>query len=135
FTGATPAFLTNFPRRYSDAAVVRLVRDYRSTPQVVSVANEILARAGRHRDRAAVELGAQRPSSVPVRHETYDDDAAEAPGGARRIAALRDQGVALSEMAVLYRTNAQSEAVEQALADAGIGYLVRGGERFFSRRE
>jgi DNA helicase-2/ATP-dependent DNA helicase PcrA len=135
FTGATPSFLTNFPRRYADASVVRLVRDYRSTPQVVSVANEILARAGRDRDRAAVELVAQRPSSVPVRYETYDDDAAEAAGVARRIGELRGQGVALSEMAVLYRTNAQSEALEQALADAGIGYLVRGGERFFSRRE
>ncbi|MFH5824039.1 ATP-dependent DNA helicase UvrD2 [Georgenia sp. AZ-5] len=135
FTGATPDFLTNFPRSYEGAKVVRLVRDYRSTPQVVDLANRVLARAGRHRSSAAVELVAQRPSSVPVRFETYDDDLAEARGVAERIAALRDQGVPLSEIAVLYRTNSQSEALEQALADAGVGYLVRGGERFFSRRE
>ncbi|MGC5615328.1 ATP-dependent DNA helicase UvrD2 [Georgenia sp. Z1491] len=135
FTGATPRFLTEFPRRYPGAAVVRLVRDYRSTPQVVRVANEILARAGRDRDRAAVELVAQRPSSVPVRYETYDDDAAEAAGVAGRIGELAKEGVSLSEMAVLFRTNAQSEALEQALAEQGIGYLLRGGERFFSRRE
>ncbi|WP_341358692.1 ATP-dependent DNA helicase UvrD2 [Georgenia sp. M64] len=135
FTGATPAYLTDFPRRYEGAAVVRLVRDYRSTPQVVDLANKVLARAGRHRNAAAVELVAQRPSSVPVRFETYDDDLAEARGVAERITALEREGVALSEIAVLYRTNGQSEALEQALADAGIGYLVRGGERFFSRRE
>ncbi|WP_454778309.1 ATP-dependent DNA helicase UvrD2 [Georgenia muralis] len=135
FTGATPSYLTEFPRRYEGAAVVRLVRDYRSTPQVVDLANKVLARAGRHRNAAAVELVAQRPSSVPVRFETYDDDLAEARGVAERITALEREGVALSEIAVLYRTNGQSEALEQALADAGIGYLVRGGERFFSRRE
>ncbi|PFG40738.1 Rep family ATP-dependent DNA helicase [Georgenia soli] len=135
FTGATPRFLTDFPRRFEGAPVVRLVRDYRSTPQVVDLANKVLSRAGRHRNAAAVELVAQRPSSVPVRFETYDDDLAEARGVAERIAALEKEGVPLSEIAILYRTNGQSEALEQALADAGIGYLVRGGERFFSRRE
>jgi DNA helicase-2/ATP-dependent DNA helicase PcrA len=70
-----------------------------------------------------------------VRYETYDDDLAEARGVAERIAALEKEGVPLNEIAILYRTNGQSEALEQALADAGIGYLVRGGERFFSRRE
>ncbi|MGO1511241.1 MAG: ATP-dependent DNA helicase UvrD2 [Actinomycetales bacterium] len=135
FTGATPRFLTEFPHRYKGAAVVRLVRDYRSTPQVVRVANEILARAGRDRDGAAVELVAQRPSSVPVRYETYDDDVAEAAAVARRIGELKKEGVSLSEIAVLFRTNGQSEAFEQALAEQGIGYLLRGGERFFSRRE
>ncbi|MFD1716874.1 ATP-dependent DNA helicase UvrD2 [Georgenia deserti] len=135
FTGATPRFLTEFTQRFPGAPVVRLVRDYRSTPQVVDLANQVLARAGRHRDAAAVELLAQRPSSVPVRFETYDDDLAEARGVAERISALADDGVPLNEIAVLYRTNGQAEAFEQALADAGIGYLVRGGERFFARRE
>ncbi|ROR72055.1 ATP-dependent DNA helicase UvrD2 [Bogoriella caseilytica] len=135
FTGATPRFLTDFPQRYAGAPVIKLVRDYRSTPQVVELANGVLARAGGDRSRAAVELIAQRPSSVPVRYETYDDDLAEARAVAERIAALQREGVPLSEIAVLYRTNGQSEVVEQALADAQIGYLVRGGERFFSRRE
>lgn len=135
FTGATPSYLVDFPRRHPEATVVRLVRDYRSTPQVVSLANAVLERAGRHRSSAAVELVAQRPSGPAVAYEAYDDDAAEARGVAARIAELERQGVARSEIAVLYRTNGQAEAVEQALSEAGINYLVRGGERFFSRRE
>ncbi|MES6118825.1 3'-5' exonuclease, partial [Cutibacterium acnes] len=65
----------------------------------------------------------------------HDDDEHEARGVAERVAALVARGVPASEMAVLYRTNAQGEAFEQALAAAGVGYVVRGGERFFSRRE
>ncbi len=135
FTGATPRFLTDFPRRFPDAAVVRLVRDYRSTPQVVSLANNVLERAGRHRSSAAVQLVAQRPSGPAVRFAAYDDDVAEATAVATRIAELEKGGVPRNEIAVLYRTNGQAEAVEQALAQHDIGYLVRGGERFFSRRE
>ncbi|ACQ81142.1 UvrD/REP helicase [Beutenbergia cavernae DSM 12333] len=135
FTGASPRYLTDFPRRYPEADVVRLVRDYRSTPQVVRLANDVLARAGRARSSAAVELVAQRPSGPAPTFDAYDDDAAEAQAIARRIAALVAGGVRTSEIAILYRTNAQAEAFEQALAQAGIGYLVRGGERFFARRE
>lgn len=135
FTGATPRYLTDFRRSYPDAAVITLVRDYRSTPQVVSLANNVLARAGRARSSAAVELLAQRPTGPAVRFMTYDDDETEARGVATRIGELIASGVRASEVAVLYRTNAQSEAYEQALSQAGIGYLVRGGERFFSRPE
>ncbi len=135
FTGASPRYLTDFRRRFPSAAVVRLVRDYRSTPQVVRLANDVLARAGRARSSAAVELVAGRAAGPPVQFIDYDDDEAEARGVATRIAALQREGVPTSEIAVLYRTNAQSQVIEQALAEAGIGYLVRGGERFFSRAE
>ncbi|WP_245708631.1 ATP-dependent helicase [Ruania alba] len=135
FTGATARYLTEFPRTYPEATVVRLVRDYRSTPQVVSLANALLARAGRYRSAASVELQAQRPSGPAVRFEAHDDAESEATAVAARAAELIRSGVSASEIAVLYRTNAQSEAYEQALSQAGIGYLVRGGERFFSRKE
>ncbi len=135
FTGATPRYLTEFARRYPGAKVITLNRDYRSTPQVVSLANNVLARAGRARSSAAVELVAQRPSGPAVRFESYADDDAEAAGVAARIAALIKDGVKASEIAVLYRTNAQAPAYEQALSQDGIGYLVQGGERFFSRSE
>jgi DNA helicase-2/ATP-dependent DNA helicase PcrA len=135
FTGASPRYLVEFSRRFPDATVVRLARDYRSTPQVVGLANAVLARAGAARSRAAVELVAQRPPGPEVRYEAYDDDAAEARGVADRVAALVRAGTRPSEIAVLYRTNAQSEPIERALAESGIGYLVRGGERFFARRE
>lgn len=139
FTGATPYFLTHFNQRYEGAKTVRLVRDYRSTPQVVSLANTVLA--GRKGGRlgqlppGAVELVAQQPAGPPVTYMAYDDDVAEANAVAGAIRRLIDSGVSISQIAILYRTNSQSEAFEQALADAQIGYLVRGGEKFFAREE
>lgn len=137
FTGATPHHLLSFKKTHPDAQVVRLVRDYRSTPQVVGLANKLLATKGVRRSGShpALELVAQRPSGPPVAYTTYDDDEAEAKGIATKVGRLIAAGTAPSEIAVLYRTNAQSEGFEAALADAGIAYLVRGGERFFVRRE
>ncbi|HHW82630.1 MAG TPA: ATP-dependent DNA helicase UvrD2, partial [Actinomycetales bacterium] len=135
FTGATPAYLSGFASRYPGAPVVRLVKDYRSTPQVVALANRILTTRTGRMAPGAVTLEAQRPSSVPVRFHAFDDDVAEAEAVASRIAELREEGVPLAEIAVLYRTNSQSEVLEDVLARAGIGYLIRGGERFFSRAE
>lgn len=134
FTGASPHHLLTFATAHPTAQVVRLVRDYRSTPQVVGLANRLLAQPGR-RGGQALELIAQRPAGPPVGFTTYDDDDAEAAGVAARIGRLLAAGTKASEVAVLYRTNAQSEGFEQALGAAGIGYLVRGGERFFARRE
>ncbi len=130
FAGATPRHLTGFVGRYPHATLVRLVRDYRSTPQVVALANGLMRQGG-----GAVELVAQRPAGPAVAFQTYADVTAEAVGTAERIAALAESGVAMREIAVLYRTNGQSEAFEDALAQHGIPYLVRGGARFFDREE
>lgn len=135
FTGASPRYLAGFRERHPRARVVALRRDYRSTPQVVALANRLLtSRAGRMLP-GAVALQAQRPSSEPVRFAVYDDDVAEAAGVVARIRELVSRGVPLREIAVLYRTNSQSEAFEDALSGAGLGYQVRGGERFFARPE
>ncbi|MER7997549.1 ATP-dependent DNA helicase UvrD2 [Streptomyces sp. NPDC095613] len=135
FTGATPDHLLNFRTRHPNATVVKLVRDYRSTPQVVRLANGLLGQA---RGRAAehrLELVSQRdPGPDPVCTE-YGDEPAEAEGTARRIRDLIAAGVPAGEIAVLYRVNAQSEVYEQALADAGVPYQLRGAERFFERQE
>ncbi|MFE9739676.1 ATP-dependent DNA helicase UvrD2 [Streptomyces sp. CB02261] len=135
FTGATPDHLLNFRTRHPDATVVKLVRDYRSTPQVVHLANGLLSQA---RGRAAehrLELISQRgPGPEPVYTE-YTDEPTEAEGTARRIRDLIAAGVPAGEIAVLYRINAQSEVYEQALADAGVPYQLRGAERFFERQE
>ncbi|MCC2309773.1 ATP-dependent DNA helicase UvrD2 [Cellulomonas sp. zg-Y338] len=137
FTGATPHHLLTFSRTHPQAQVVRLVRDYRSTPQVVGLANRLLAKAprGKAGGHAPLELVAHRPAGPPVGYVAYDDDDAEASGIAARIGKLIAAGTRPSEIAVLYRTNAQSEPIEQALASAGIGYQVRGGDRFFARRD
>ncbi len=135
FTGASPRYLLDFPRRFPAAQVVRLVRDYRSTPQVVGLANRLLDRVPAPQRQARVELVAQRPAGPEPTFTGYDDDVAEAAGVARRVRELVDDGVRPSEVAVLFRTNAQSEPLEQAMAEAGLAYVLRGGERFFSRRE
>ncbi|WP_338018126.1 ATP-dependent DNA helicase UvrD2 [Streptomyces taklimakanensis] len=135
FTGATPDHLLNFRLRHPDATVVKLVRDYRSTPQVVHLANGLLAQAKGRTAEHRLELVSQRdPGPEPVYTE-YADEPAEAEGVARRIRELLDAGVSASEIAVLYRVNAQSEVYEQALADAGVPYQLRGAERFFERPE
>ncbi|MFF1489950.1 ATP-dependent DNA helicase UvrD2 [Streptomyces sp. NPDC058319] len=135
FTGATPDHLLDFRVRHPGATVVKLVRDYRSTPQVVHLANGLLALA---RGRAAdhrLELVSQRPAGPEPEYTAYADEPAEAEGAARRIRDLIASGVPASGIAILFRTNAQSETYEQALADAGVPYQLRGAERFFDRPE
>jgi len=141
FTGASPEYLLGFPDRHRDATVIRLVRDYRSTPQVVGVANALLAAipqdtdAGRRAARARLELVAQREPGPAVAYTEYPDESAEAEGVAENIRSLIEGGARPSEIAVLFRINAQSEVYEQALADRGVPYVVRGVERFFDRPE
>ena len=137
FTGATPRHLLEFPRRYRHTQVVRLVRNYRSTPQIVALANLLLragpGQAGTAKD--ALQLRAQSADGPVPSLTAYSDDSAEATGVATAIRALVAGGTPASQIAVLFRTNAQSEAFESALADADVAYLVRGGERFFARKE
>ncbi|MGZ4582218.1 MAG: ATP-dependent helicase, partial [Nocardioidaceae bacterium] len=134
FAGATPTFLLDFRRRHPDATVVRLVRDYRSTPQVVALANRLLQGSAESR-RTQLELVAQRPAGPEPELREHADETAEAAAVAKRIKALLAEGVRASEIAVLFRTNGQSETYEQALADADVPYVLRGGERFFERPE
>jgi DNA helicase-2/ATP-dependent DNA helicase PcrA len=140
FTGATSHYLTTFQERYPNSTVVRLVRDYRSTPQVVWLANSLLRRArrgsgGESEVAAGVELVAQRPSGPAVSYRSFPDDAAEASGIAAAISQTVAGGVEPQEVAVLFRTNSQSEPLEHALAQARLAYRVHGGQRFFSRPE
>jgi len=135
FAGATPHHLTTFAASHKGAQVVRLVRDYRSTPQVVGLANRVIDATRRAGGPAPLELRAQRPDGPEVRYATYADDDDEAAALAAAAGRLIAAGTRPSEIAILYRTNAQSEAFEEALSSAGIGYQVRGGERFFARRD
>jgi DNA helicase II / ATP-dependent DNA helicase PcrA len=125
FTGATSSYLTGFAAEFPGATVVRLVRDYRSTPQVVAVANQLI--------KPVSPLAAQRPPGPrPVLTE-YPDDTAEAAGLADRVRALLAAGVPAREIAVLVRVNADTERFELALAEAGLPYVIRGAERFYER--
>ncbi len=135
FAGATPAYLLDFERKYPEAVVVRLERDYRSTPQVVSMANRIIAGGSGRTAALRLRLVAMRPDGPDVTFTEHDDEPAEAKAVAAKIAAWVAGGLPAASIAVLYRINAQSEVYEKALSDAGIPYVVRGGERFFARPE
>ncbi|MFE3016152.1 ATP-dependent DNA helicase UvrD2 [Streptomyces sp. NPDC059256] len=135
FTGATPDHLLNFRTRHPSATVVKLVRDYRSTPQVVHLANGLLSQAHGRAAEHRLELISQRDPGPEPSYTEYADEPSEAEGTARRIRELISEGVPAGQIAVLYRINAQSEVYEQALADAGVPYQLRGAERFFERQE
>jgi len=139
FTGATPAYLTGFPHQYPGATVIRLVRNYRSTPQVAALANRVAAGAGGPRVGAAAAsaqpLLAQRPAGPAPQLTEYPDEQAEAASVASQAAELISLGIQAREIAILVRTNAQTGAVEQALTAADVPFQVRGAERFFDRAE
>ena len=131
FTGASPDYLTGFGRKHPGARIVELTRDYRSTPQIVSLANDVLARSSQR--EGTVRLSSQRDGGAQVTYRTYDDDRAEAEGVAASIADLIDAGMAAHSIAVLMRTNGQSQAFEEALGARGIPVAVAGGKPFFAR--
>jgi DNA helicase-2/ATP-dependent DNA helicase PcrA len=129
FTGADPTGLTEFRRIFPGARVVRLDRNYRSTRQIVTAAEALLADGGQRRaPRVAV-----RPDGPAPVVTDYDTERDEAVGVARAIRAARGPDLPWSAFAVLYRINAQSAAFEAALAAEGIPYRVRGEGRFLER--
>ncbi|WP_210650511.1 ATP-dependent DNA helicase UvrD2 [Nocardioides sp. SYSU D00065] len=131
FAGADARYLREFTQRFPSATSVELVRNYRSTPEVVTGANRLLDGT----PSKGVDLVAQRPSGATITFREAADEVAEADAVADRIAALRARGTPASRMAVLLRINAQSERFEEALAARGIPYVVRGAARFFDRAE
>lgn len=131
FAGANADYLRDFPAKFPGTTSIELVRNYRSTPQVVEAANTLLAGS----TSQGVALRSQQPAGPAVTYQAWPDEVAEAEGVAGRIALLRDQGRATSQIAVLFRINAQSQTFEEALAARGIPYVVRGAARFFERPE
>ena len=128
FTGASPAYLTRFALQYPGATVIRLVRNYRSTPQVVALANRVLATPGQ-------ALVAQLPAGPEPKLTEHDDEQAEAAEVARQAAELIDAGKPAREIAILVRINAMTRGYEEALAAAGVPFQLRDTERFFDRPE
>jgi DNA helicase-2/ATP-dependent DNA helicase PcrA len=131
FAGANADFLRDFPAKFPGTTSVELVRNYRSTPQVVRAANTLLEGTRSQ----GVELRSQQPAGSEPTYDAHPDEIAEAEAVAARILALRKHGREPAEIAVLFRINAQSEAFEEALSARGIPYVVRGAARFFERPE
>jgi len=131
FAGARADHLRDFPQKFPRTTSVELVRNYRSTPQVVQRANQLLSGTASE----GVALRAQRPPGPDVGFASHPDEVAEAAAVADACRRLGASGTPWSEMAVLFRINAQSEHHEEALAERGIPYVVRGAARFFDRPE
>jgi DNA helicase-2/ATP-dependent DNA helicase PcrA len=131
FAGASSRFLLDFPREHPGTTTLELVRNYRSTPQVVDAANRLLAGTG----TGSVRLRSQSESGPAVGYAEHPDEVAEAEAVAAAISDRIDAGQPAAGIAVLFRVNAQSEAFEEALAARGVPYVVRGAERFFHRPE
>lgn len=135
FTGATPDYLLNFSRTYPHGTVVKLQRDYRSTPEVTDLANTVISKATGREVGTRLELQGMRDPGPEPTFASYPDEPSEARDVAAQIKKLIAAGTPAREIAVLYRINAQSAVFEQALSDAGVVYQVRGGEGFFTRPE
>jgi DNA helicase-2/ATP-dependent DNA helicase PcrA len=129
FAGATSDFLAGFVGRFPAAREVTLDRNYRSSPEVLALANRLLAAEGRRKRLVATQPSGPRPSI----RRCADGDA-ELALVVATIRRLVDDGTTLAEIAVLVRINAQIPPLEAALTKAGIPFRVR-GQRFFERRE
>jgi DNA helicase II / ATP-dependent DNA helicase PcrA len=124
FTGASPSHLLGFTTRFPHATVVRLEENYRSTPEVLELANRLATRLGGFRKT----LRSTRPSGAPPLARAEPDEEAEVGAVVQAVRRLhQEEGVALEEIAVLYRINARSEPFEEAFAAAAIPYQVRDG--------
>lgn len=131
FAGASPAPLLDFTTAFPHATTIELVRNYRSTPEVIEVANRVLAGSA----TKGVALQAQSGSGPAVGFQAHPDEIAEAEVAAESLLAHHRAGIPWREMAVLFRINAQSENFEEALSARKIPYVVRGAARFFDRAE
>lgn len=131
FAGASSDYLLRFGSEHEDAVVLRLEQNYRSSAPIVAAANRLMrGRPGALTLQAATETDGPAPSVT-----AYDSDSAEARAVATAIAAEIAAGAAPESIAVLYRINVQSAALEAALTDAGVPSAVRGATRFFDQRE
>jgi DNA helicase-2/ATP-dependent DNA helicase PcrA len=128
FTGATPEFLLGFADRHPGARTVTLAENYRSSPQILALANRLVVGGPRG------ALKATREEGPPAAIHRFTDAAAELREIAAWCRAVAAAGVAPAETAVLVRINAQLPAIEDTLTRAGIAFTVR-GQRFFDRRE
>jgi DNA helicase-2/ATP-dependent DNA helicase PcrA len=126
FAGADPSFLTGFSTRFPSAQVVELNRNYRSSPEIVTLAN----RVAEHGELEAVRIFSSKPSQ-----QKFSSATSESKWIAERISEAIQSGTALGEIAVLARINSQLEMVESELTKLGIKCQVRGTGRFFRRPE
>src|ERR1700739_4928295 len=133
FRGATIRNIEDFERDYPDATTILLEQNYRSTQNILSAANSVIARnTGRREKRLWTDAGA----GAPIVGYVVDNEHDEARFVAEEIDALVEQGeIIYNDVAVFYRTNNSSRSLEEVFIRAGIPYKVVGGVRFYERKE
>jgi DNA helicase II / ATP-dependent DNA helicase PcrA len=132
FRGADITNILHFQDDYPDAHIVKLEQNYRSTQTILSAANAVVAN---NEGRKPKELWSECGTGDPVRVAELEDEHAEARYVASEIERLADEGTARGEIAIFYRTNAQSRVLEDTLVRANVAYQVIGGTKFYERAE
>jgi len=132
FRGANVGNLAEFEKEYAKGKVVRLEQNYRSQGNILDAANALIAN---NTQRLGKNLWTSAGQGDPLRVFEGESDADEARFIAEEVGALKRAGMRLVDVAVLYRSNAQSRVLEHALFGAAIAYRVYGGLRFFERAE
>src|SRR4051794_32543657 len=132
FRGADIRNILDFSDDYPDAHVVRLEQNYRSTQTILDAANGVISN---NRGRLGKTLYTELGQGDPVKVRELDDEHAEARFVAGEVQRLVDEGVSREELAVFYRTNAQSRVLEDRLIREEIAYQVVGGTKFYDRAE
>lgn len=130
--GAKIENIREFQRDYPDADIIRLEQNYRSTGNILAAANAVIAN---NSDRLGKELWTQGTEGLPIRVYAAFNDLDEAQYIVREIEQALTQGMARKDIAVLYRSNAQSRVLEEAFIRAQVPYRIHGGQRFFERAE
>ncbi|HWJ44055.1 MAG TPA: UvrD-helicase domain-containing protein [Gaiellaceae bacterium] len=132
FRGADINNILDFERDFPGTRTIALEQNYRSTNHILDAANNVITN---NRERKPKELWSSLGDGEPVRVIEVEDEHAEARFVAAGIAALVEQGYSGDELAVFYRTNAQSRVLEDVLVRQGVAYQVIGGPRFYERAE
>ncbi|MDA0173135.1 UvrD-helicase domain-containing protein [Solirubrobacter taibaiensis] len=132
FRAADIRNILEFEEDYPDAHVVKLEQNYRSTQTILDAANALIAN---NRGQMPKHLWTDLGDGDPVRVREMADEYAEARWVTAEIQRLVDEGVSRAEIAVFYRTNAQSRVLDEMLTRAGVAYQVIGGPKFYERAE
>jgi DNA helicase-2/ATP-dependent DNA helicase PcrA len=132
FRGADINNILDFERDFPGTQTIALEQNYRSTNSILDAANAVISN---NRERKPKELWSDLGDGEPVRVVEVEDEHAEARFVAAGIASLVEQGFSGDEVAIFYRTNAQSRVLEDVLVRQGVGYQVIGGPRFYERAE
>ena len=132
FRGANIYNILNFENEYKDAKVVKLEQNYRSTANILNAANAVIANNEGRKDKT---LWTEREDGEKITFTRYDNEKDEGRGIASKIKTIKNSGTSLDNIAILYRTNAQSRALEEQLIYENIPYIIVGGQDFYKRKE